>query len=62
MLSLTKLFFCLPNIVNQRVNGHEKVVAEVPKGEQCFMYNIILSIHGPHSNGWDVNVVARWSH
>ena len=26
------------------------------------MHQVILSICGSHSNGWDVNNIVRWSH
>ena len=25
-------------------------------------HQVILSIYGTHSNGWDANTIVRWSH
>ncbi|RVX08445.1 putative ribonuclease H protein [Vitis vinifera] len=33
-----------------------------PRESTTLWHQVILSIYGTHSNGWDVNTVVRWSH
>ena len=33
-----------------------------PRESTILWHQVILSINGTHSNGWDVNTVVRWSH
>ena len=33
-----------------------------PRESLALWHQVILSIYGTHSNGWDVNTIVRWSH
>ena len=33
-----------------------------PRESSALWHQLILSIYGTHSNGWDTNTVVRWSH
>ena len=33
-----------------------------PREDSALWHQVILSIYGSHSNGWDVNNIVRWSH
>ncbi|RVW63734.1 LINE-1 retrotransposable element ORF2 protein [Vitis vinifera] len=33
-----------------------------PKEGSALWHQVILSIYGSHSNGWDANTIVRWSH
>ena len=33
-----------------------------PREGSALWHQVILSIYGSHSNGWDVNNIVRWSH
>ncbi|RVW54428.1 Transposon TX1 uncharacterized 149 kDa protein [Vitis vinifera] len=33
-----------------------------PREGLALWYQVILSIYGSHSNGWDANTIVRWSH
>ena len=33
-----------------------------PREGSALCHQVILSIYGSHSNGWDVNNIVRWSH
>ncbi|RVW61143.1 Transposon TX1 uncharacterized 149 kDa protein [Vitis vinifera] len=39
-----------------------EVVVEYPREGSALWHQVILSIYGSHSNGWDVNNNVRWSH
>ena len=33
-----------------------------PREGSTLWHQVILSIYGTHSNGWDANTIVRWSH
>ena len=33
-----------------------------PRKSTTLWHQVILSIYGTHSNGWDANTMVRWSH
>ena len=33
-----------------------------PKESGSLWHEVILSIYGAHTNGWDVKIMVRWSH
>ncbi|RVX00286.1 putative mitochondrial protein [Vitis vinifera] len=33
-----------------------------PREGSALWHQVILSIYGSHSNGWDANIIVRWSH
>ena len=33
-----------------------------PKESLALWHQVILSIYGTHSNGWDANTIVKWSH
>ena len=33
-----------------------------PRESSAMWHQVILSIYGTHSNGWDANTIVRWSH
>ena len=35
---------------------------EVAREGSALWHQVILSIYGSHSNGWDANTLVRWSH
>ena len=39
-----------------------EMVVEVPREGSALWHQVILSIYGSHSNGWDANTIVRWSH
>ncbi|RVW84726.1 Transposon TX1 uncharacterized 149 kDa protein [Vitis vinifera] len=39
-----------------------EMVMEVSREGSALWHQVILSIYGSHSNGWDANTVVRWSH
>ncbi|RVW47872.1 Transposon TX1 uncharacterized 149 kDa protein [Vitis vinifera] len=39
-----------------------KWLRRYPRESSALWHQIILSIYGTHSNGWDVNTIVRWSH
>ncbi|RVW63741.1 hypothetical protein CK203_052743 [Vitis vinifera] len=39
-----------------------EVVVEISREGSALWHQVILSIYGSHSNGWDVNNIVRWSH
>ncbi|RVW63711.1 Glycine--tRNA ligase, chloroplastic/mitochondrial 2 [Vitis vinifera] len=39
-----------------------KWLLRFPRERSCLWHQVIASIYWPHPNGWDANVVVRWSH
>ncbi|RVX05099.1 hypothetical protein CK203_020224 [Vitis vinifera] len=39
-----------------------EMVVEDPREGSALWHQVILSIYGSHSNGWDANTIVRWSH
>ncbi|RVW46701.1 hypothetical protein CK203_113650 [Vitis vinifera] len=40
--------------------GKEIILLEVPRESTTLWHQVILSIYGTHSNGWDANTLVRW--
>ena len=39
-----------------------KLLWRYPRESTTLWHQVILSIYGTHSNGWDANTIVRWSH
>ncbi|RVW87422.1 hypothetical protein CK203_033651 [Vitis vinifera] len=42
--------------------GEGKWLWRYPREGSALWHQVILSIYGSHSNGWDANTIVRWSH
>ncbi|RVW60989.1 putative ribonuclease H protein [Vitis vinifera] len=42
--------------------GEGKWLWRFPRESTSLWHQVILSIYGTHSNGWDANTIVRWSH
>ncbi|RVW34013.1 hypothetical protein CK203_091968 [Vitis vinifera] len=51
---------CLISLRNSALLG--KWLWRYPREGSALWHQVILSIYGSHSNGWDANTVVRWSH
>ena len=39
-----------------------KLLWRYPRESTTLWHQVIRSIYGTHSNGWDANTIVRWSH
>ena len=52
----------LGNISRRNLALLGKWLWRYPREGSALWHQVILSIYGSHSNGWDANTVVRWSH
>ncbi|RVW93966.1 hypothetical protein CK203_034097 [Vitis vinifera] len=49
-------------MLKEECRSFREVVVEISREGSALWHQVILSIYGSHSNGWDVNNIVRWSH
>ncbi|RVW25098.1 hypothetical protein CK203_113759 [Vitis vinifera] len=46
----------------EEFRSSREMVMRYPREGSALWHQVILSIYGSHSNGWDANTLVRWSH
>ncbi|RVW98538.1 DNA damage-binding protein 1 [Vitis vinifera] len=64
--SQVQTLFCHDAVYDQLVQvgflNLGKLLWRYPRESTTLWHQVILSIYGTHSNGWDANTIVRWSH